>query len=84
MPQVNGMQLETLDEYVAWEQRAWHSAWADRGLLLKNMSPEEARSVRELDADRGLRMRVSARQATSESHAARRSVPESQGVDPEC
>ena len=73
MPQVNGMQLETLDEYVAWEQRAWHSAWADRGLLLTNMSPEEARSVRELDADRSVRMRVSARQA-SESHAA----------DPEC
>lgn len=59
MPQVNGKPIESLDEYVAWERRAWHSAWADRGLKLTSMSKDEAEMVRELDEERAKKMRRS-------------------------
>ena len=64
MPQVNGTTIDTLEEYLAYERRAWHSAWADRGLALEYMDHEERHGVQELDRERGTKMRR-ARQAAS-------------------
>ena len=65
MPQVNGTTIDTLEEYLAYERRAWHSAWADRGLALEYMDYEEQHSVRELDAERGRTMRRTRREAAT-------------------
>ncbi len=41
--------IRNLQDWTAYEGRAWYSAWADRGLALEQMSPDAAAAVRNLD-----------------------------------
>ncbi len=47
---MNREHIRSLEDWIAYERRAWYSAWADRGLAIASMSHDEASAVRAHDA----------------------------------